>query len=97
MDYDPERVSNQKHNYPVSFYEISKVLTNRKAPPPSQCDLTIHQALGTHPRLSSPMVWALPTTQGPRAVEVGPSTQQHPSMRLLGQQMHQNKKHSCRK
>jgi len=50
-----------------------------------------------HPRLSSPMVWALPTTQGPRAQEVGPGMQQDPLMRLFGQQMHQNKKHRCRK
>jgi hypothetical protein len=91
MDYDPERVSNQKHNYPLNFYEILEVLTNRKAPPPSQCH-PIHRPLGTHPRLSSPMVWALPTTQGPQAQEVGLGTQQHPSTRLLGQQMHQNKK-----
>jgi len=72
------------------------VLTNRKAPPPSQCH-PIHRPLGTHPRLLSPMVWALPTTQGPQAQEVGPGMQQHPSTRLLGQQMHQNKKHWCRK
>ncbi len=89
-------MSNQKHNYPLSFYEILELLTNRKAPPLSQCH-PIHRPLGTHPRLSSPMVWALPTTQGPRAQEVGPGTQQHPSTRLLGQQMHQNKKHWCRK
>ncbi len=72
------------------------MLANRKAPPPSQCH-PIHRPLGTHPCLLSPMVWALPTTQGPRAQEVGPGTQQHPSMRLFGQQMHQNKKHWCRK
>ncbi len=72
------------------------MLTNRKAPPPSQCH-PIHRPLAMHPRLSSPMVWALPTTQGLRAQEVDPVTQQHPLTRLLGQQMHQNKKHWCRK
>ncbi len=72
------------------------MLTNRKAPPPSQCH-PIHRPLAMHPRLSSPMVWALPTTQGLRAQEVDPITQQHPLTRLLGQQMHQNKKHWCRK
>jgi hypothetical protein len=35
MDYDLEQVSNQKHNYPFSFYEILEVLTNRRALPPS--------------------------------------------------------------
>jgi hypothetical protein len=51
-----------------------EVLTNPKALPSSQCDRTIHRMLKAHPRLSSLRVGAFRTTQGPRAVEVGPGT-----------------------